>query len=254
VTIQICSYHELSENRADDVHTLTFSEFENQLRLIKQSGIDCPRATPENWIQRLPRGKHHLGITFDDGCKSDLKAAEILLKHGLSAMFFVSTANIGRDGYLNEGDIRQMESMGMYVGSHSHEHIQLTTMPIGEALQQMSRSKDIIEAVLGHPVDALAFPGGSYNSKIVDAALKAGFKFLMTTDWGTTTISDTRKSFVFKRDNILHGMKDEEFLRLITLKSQYQRQIAFFAKQVVRTILPAQTYRKVRSAVAKIAC
>jgi peptidoglycan/xylan/chitin deacetylase (PgdA/CDA1 family) len=247
IAIQIITYHALAAAHVpDDVYTVTLSEFEQQLDLMRQSGVPIASALPESWFENTSSSGHQIGITFDDGLKSDLLAAALLEKNGLSGIFFISTANIGKAGYLDQADIRQLETMGMHVGSHSHDHVRLNTLSIENARQQMRVSKEQLESILLRPVDALAFPGGGYDRSVISAAFESGFRYLMTTDWGFNRIPENASRAVFKRNNILHGMQDRDFLRLITLQSDRQRHLIFHSKQVVRKILPENVYRKIR--------
>ena len=55
--------------------------------------------------------------TFDDGNASDMHAAEQLASAGLSGKFYVLSGRIGKERYLAANDLRELDSMGMEVGS-----------------------------------------------------------------------------------------------------------------------------------------
>ena len=172
--------------------------------------------------------------------------AEILARKGISAFFFISTAKIGEPGYLSADDIRYLEEAGMVVGSHSHDHIRLNSLPLSETRRQLSLSMLHLTEVLTHPVHCIAFPGGAYTGAVVDAAVEVGFKYCLTTEWGVNDFTRSGNFLAVKRNNILSGMSDDEFLQTITLRNRYKRMAVYSAKQAMRAVFPNSIYNRVR--------
>lgn len=240
--LQFITYHRTEEVASGkDVYVLTHDEFSHQVDLVARSGLSVLRSPALDFSDDAYR----IGITFDDGYKSDLINAECLAKKELSAWFFVSTANVGRPGYLDQNEIRELERLGMTVGSHSHDHVKLDILSMEESRRQIFLSKEILEDILGHRVDALAFPGGGYRPDVVAAALDAQFRYLMTTDWGVNR-PPFQAASLLRRNNILRGTSDKDFLRLIRSDSLYARQVGFSGNQVAQALLPEGAYRGLR--------
>ncbi len=247
--LQFITYHRttvLPDRK--DVHTVTFDQFARHVELIRRSGITV--ASPQVLEDGGAAENYQLGIAFDDGYKSDLANAELLARHGMAAIFFISTAHIGHEGYLDEGDICHLRDLGMGIGSHSHRHTRLNKLSEAEAHEQLVRSKDYLERILKQPVDCLAFPGGAYNDSVVAQAQEVGFRHLMTTEWGINTIS-TNAGGLYRRNNILASMSDEVFVDLITLKSLQRRRLEYLAKQWIRALLPERGYVALRKFVLR---
>lgn len=244
------TYHRtVAEPETDDVHTLTFNQFARHVKLIQQARVTVAGAHALEKDQ--PDPGHQIVITFDDGNKSDLVNAELLASLGLTAMFFISTANIGRDDYLDEDDIRRLDGMGMLIGSHSHQHKRLNKLSETEARSQLEMSKQGLESILRHPVEYIAFPGGGYNSSVVAMAAEVGFRYMLTTDWGANTVFKSAGNHLYKRNNILHSMTDRDFTSLITLESLHRRKLIFFAKQRLRALLPEKGYGALRKLILR---
>lgn len=244
--LQIINYHQTEESASRaSLHTLTHGEFERQLDLIVSHRLTViPAADLTDHIGL--HGGQALAITFDDGCKSDLTNAEKLLRRGLTATFFISSANIGQPGYLDADEIRELRGLGMSVGSHSHDHVRLTTLPRQVMIDQVAQSKAILEDVLGETVDRFAFPGGAYTPHEVRAVGQAGFRFAFGTDWGLNTDIPALGGHVIKRNNVIHGTPDIDFLTLVTLRHTHWRLFVFQAKRLLQTSLPDDLYRCLR--------
>lgn len=149
------------------------SSFESQLRLIKSANFDV---IP---LSQLANGEvlaSSTVITFDDGCETDYSTAlPALQQFGFTATFFISTANVGTQGYLDWGRVREMHKAGMTFGSHAHQHIPLTPLSLSDARDQLRRSKDMLEDATGTAVTALSAPFGFLNKQIVSIARDLGY-------------------------------------------------------------------------------
>jgi peptidoglycan/xylan/chitin deacetylase (PgdA/CDA1 family) len=244
------TYHRTtSEPETDDVHTVTSKQFARHIELILQAGVSVADAHVLE-VQQSRTG-HQIAITFDDGFKSDIANAELLASYGLTAMFFISTANIGKKGYMDEGDIRRLDGMGMLIGSHSHLHKRLNKLPEAEARTQLELSKQRLESILRHPVEYLAFPGGGYNASVITMATAVGFRYMLTTDWGVNAVTDNLVGRLYKRNNIVQNMTYRDFARLITLKSLRLRKMIFVVKQCLRALLPENGYGALRKRILR---
>jgi peptidoglycan/xylan/chitin deacetylase (PgdA/CDA1 family) len=88
-------------------------------------------------------------------------------------------ANRRRFFMLNVTELRQLADAGMTIGAHTLSHPMLSQMPEDLALQEISQGRAGLEAALGKPVWAMAYPFG--NSEAVSArepelAARAGFR------------------------------------------------------------------------------
>jgi peptidoglycan/xylan/chitin deacetylase (PgdA/CDA1 family) len=243
MSVQFINYHRTAlEFEMGDVYTLSSNTFLRQIELIQSSGVQVVRAE-DAFVESK---EHQLAISFDDGYKSDVSNAEILIQRGMSAFFFVSTAMIDKTGYLSRNDIYNLDKSGMVVGSHSHDHIDLTSVPLSEAKRQLTLSMQCLAEILGHSTECVAFPGGVYNSAVVAAAVDTGFKYCLTTKWGINRFAKEKNYLAIKRNNILSGMSDDEFLKTITLRNRYRRSAIYAAKQISRSVFPQNIYNQMR--------
>lgn len=250
--LQILNYH-LTRPDIDKacIHTLTDKEFEHHLDMIVSRKIQVIPASDLTSHLGHYRGRA-IAITFDDGCQSDLANAEKLRQKGMTATFFISSALIGEPGYLDAADIRELMRMGMSIGSHSHEHVRLTTLPQIEMVEQVRQSRRTLESVLGQPVDRFAFPGGAHTAAEVRAVREAGFRYAFGTDWGLTSHIPDAGTSVTRRHNILQGTSEHDFLALIEQRHVNWRRFMFQAKRLLKHCLPEQYYHALRDTAVRL--
>ena len=68
----------------------------------------------------------------------------------------------------------------MDIEAHTLTHPHLRELAPDEAMREISESKKVLEARLGKPVVAFAYPFGEYNASIVDMLKRAGFASAVT--------------------------------------------------------------------------
>jgi peptidoglycan/xylan/chitin deacetylase (PgdA/CDA1 family) len=69
--------------------------------------------------------------------------------------------------------LREMESAGIEIGSHTVTHPVLTRV-----------TPDRLEDMLGHPITSFCYPNGAYNRTVRDAVARAGYGLAVTSDDG----------------------------------------------------------------------
>jgi peptidoglycan/xylan/chitin deacetylase (PgdA/CDA1 family) len=242
--LRYLTYHKTTASLlASDIHVIPQSQFEGQIDFLCSSGLEIVDARYLD--QQCFSRPYAIGLTFDDGCQSDYDNARYLKSRGINGIFFISTARIGTSGFLTCAQILEMRDMGMLIGSHSHEHRALNLMPIDEALEQMATSKRVLEELLGHTVDHLAFPGGGHNREVVAAAHAVGFRYVFTTIWGANEINGAPPT-VMRRDTVVRGMSPEQFRDLVVGRQDLMRRSLYWCKQAAHSLLPKAAYRALR--------
>jgi len=68
------------------------------------------------------------------------------------------------------------------IGSHTANHERLGCLSIDRIQNELLESKLILENLLQHEVQYLALPHGSYTNKVIDIAIKTGYKRILTLD------------------------------------------------------------------------
>lgn len=153
-------------------------------------------------------------LTFDDCAKQLFDfAVPQLVKRNLKAAFFMPTAYIGgynawdvekgaaRIEIMDEKDLKELVRLGMEVGSHSHHHIELKNLSGTEELkQEVSRSKDVLEAITGRPVYSFAYPFGSVPDNYKSVLSEAGYRYGLSIYQPFETKLALRRFGVYEKD------------------------------------------------------
>ena len=141
-------------------------------------------------------------LTFDDAYQDFLDVAwPMLVDYGFPATVFVVTDRIGKtsdwDADLGEPrplldwrSIRRLHDAGVDIGSHTSHHRALTTMSPREVLAERVENRRVLEAALGRPVQAIAYPFGAVAEVTRQAAWAAGHRVGFESGGGWATAWD----------------------------------------------------------------
>jgi hypothetical protein len=122
-------------------------------------------------------------ITFDDGGKSAMAAADRLEQGGRIGYFFVTTNYIGTRGFLAEDQLRELAGRGHVIGSHSCSHpLRMGHCPARQLLDEWSRSRSTLCDAIGADVRVASVPGGDFAPAVAEAAAQAGITQLFTSE------------------------------------------------------------------------
>lgn len=148
-------------------------------------------------------------LTFDDGCESlYYNAFPILKKYGAKAVIYVVSKSLGDRNVvwpmnenleplniLTKEQILEMADYGIEIGSHLCHHVHLPQLSSAEMKDELFESKKILEDELGKEIYSVAYPFGSYNSKVIEVAQQAGYQYGVTTKSGNNQTAGNLELF-----------------------------------------------------------
>ena len=194
-------------------YKLSLRDFDAQLAALAGVRADAPILATDLTGSR--RAFPFL-ITFDDGGVSYYTiAAERLEALGWRGHCFVSTDFIGRRGFLNPSQIRELDARGHLIGSHSASHpTRFSACSREHMRQEWSRSRQVLEDLLGHAVTTASVPGGYYSKTVAQSAGEAGLRVLFTSE-PTTGMQNDSGCAVVGRYTIRRGDGQDFASRLV---------------------------------------
>ncbi len=173
--ILVLLYHRISDEKTGysvDKFSISPQVFKKHLSILKKHGY---RSVSPFEIDNIVDKKLYLKeklvlITFDDGYRDNLDAAKILKDFGMTGLFFISTAYIGKQyngvNMLKIDDIKKLIKMGMYIGSHSHFHKKLSNLSKNEIARQIQISIEILKQF--QDIEDFAYPYGDINYNVIN--------------------------------------------------------------------------------------
>jgi len=245
--IPILMYHHLDADPIND-WVVTPQTFAAHMRALKNNGFNTVTLQQlDDFVRRgTPLPPNPIVITFDDGYLSVYEHAfPVLRELGMVATTFIIGETVGTSSYKNTGQAtlpkfsfaqaREMAGV-MGIQSHSYDMHQSEVLEEGTARQNMQRWEDesesdfiaalthdhqtisrLVQAELGEPVFAVAFPHGLYDT-LTQAVLQAnGVRITLGTQEGINTVlmGMPQSLLSMLRINITNHINEEKLMELI---------------------------------------
>jgi peptidoglycan/xylan/chitin deacetylase (PgdA/CDA1 family) len=145
-------------------------------------------------------------ITFDDGFRDFYThAMPILREHRFPATMFVVSSLMGSrtarfDGkeIMTWGEMREIESFGVEIGSHTVSHPHLHSLHWKDIERELTHSKEAIEDQLGRPISSFSYPyafpeqDGTFLRQLRQSMEAAGYDHGVTTVLGSVNLLSDR--------------------------------------------------------------
>jgi len=194
--IPILIYHSISNDESS--LSLSINEFEKHIAYLKDRNFETI-----NFDQINSAKKKQIIITFDDGYKDLISCVlPILKKHNFSATCFIVSSLLGKENLwdvdkknfvqkdlMNLNDTREWVDNGMFIGSHSHNHLDLTSLNNDKITDELTYSKKILEDKIGVKIKNFSYPYGKVNN-LVYQKTKEIFEKATTTNRGRFDINN----------------------------------------------------------------
>jgi peptidoglycan/xylan/chitin deacetylase (PgdA/CDA1 family) len=96
---------------------------------------------------------------------------------------------------MNWEDVRQLDSVGFHIGSHSHTHPMLAALEDEqEIFEELKTSAEIITAKTGKAPLTISYPIGSFDERVTRLSVRAGYRYGLAVE---------QRFFRFEKDGLM---------------------------------------------------
>jgi len=171
-------YHRFNENKYPSTN-IRNEIFLQQLDEINNSKFNFISFKEFNEIIRSKMEKNYILLTIDDGFESFyLNAWPILKKREIPFILFISTREVGKNGYMTWKQIKEIESSNLgTIGNHSHTHEYLIDWEEKKIRDDLEKSIKIFQKELGYSPKLFSYPFGEYSSTLKKIVTELNFEF-----------------------------------------------------------------------------
>ena len=172
--------------------------FRKQIEVINENNyIYFNPKDIDNFFEK-PDAKKKILITIDDAYSSFYEYAWPYLKENkIPFILFVSTEPIGKYGYMNWDQIKEVEKQEFaFIGNHSHSHEYLINYEFKDFKKDIGLSIEIFKNKLGYNPIFFSYPFGEYSLEQKNF-IKKNFKYAFGQHSGV--IDTTKDKFELPR-------------------------------------------------------
>ena len=173
-------YHHVTDDFIDinDSCKCKVDEFRSVLNRILDEGRRFVSVNEMLSIIERKSSEPFAVVTFDDVPDNFYaNAYPILKERSIPFILFITTDFIDKPGYLSQEQIIELDRDPLCtIGAHTVTHPMLRK--VNNSKYELAKSKEILEKILGHKVDYMAYPFGrqsSVSKKVMKDAKNAGY-------------------------------------------------------------------------------
>ena len=181
----ILTYHKIGSQFEVGITSVSAARFRQHLELLIATG---KRFVTAGHMVAGGLNGNAVALTFDDGYESVYtEVLPEMQERGITGTVFPVVGAIGSDNrwdirlsfkrfrHVTGGQLAELARSGFEVGSHTMSHRDLTRLSATALMRELRVSKRVLEDRLGVEVKSIAFPFGRFNTRVIGAAMAAGY-------------------------------------------------------------------------------
>ena len=171
-------YHRFNENKYPSTN-IRINDFKKHLEIIENEKMVF--VNPKDFDRSMSKdlNTRKILLTIDDGYLSFYENAWPILKNKkIPFILFISTREVGKNGYMNWKQINEISKEDFVeIGNHSHTHEYLVDQNIETIEKDITTSIKIFKKKMGQNSKFFSYPFGEYNLKFKELIKSLGFKY-----------------------------------------------------------------------------
>jgi len=187
-------YHRFDENKypSTNIRGEVFLEHLKEINKIETKFITFKKFEK---IIKTNIDDNYILLTIDDAFESFyLNAWPILKSRNIPFILFVSTREIGNNGYMTWEQIREIDASSLVtIGNHSHSHDYLIDWEESKIKLDLETSIKIFKKKIGYSPKVFSYPFGEYSSNFKKIVNDLNFDFAFGQHSG---VIDATKDFL----------------------------------------------------------
>ena len=151
---------------------------------------------------------------------------------------------------MSQSDIEDLIASGHKIGSHSLNHLDLTSISTADAKAEIQTSKEILEERFNVAIDSFSFPFGKYNKTLIKICYDVGYRRVYTSVCGVNKSLEVK---YIKRNNIYNNISDTTLLRYLNqpLGFRLGAQVRYFGIYIIKRLVGDHCYRSLRNGILR---
>jgi peptidoglycan/xylan/chitin deacetylase (PgdA/CDA1 family) len=156
-----------------------------------------------------------VSLTFDDGDADNFSVRPALAENNLHATFYIVSGFTNSNGYMTEGQLRDLYNDGNEIGGHTLSHINLTEVRGADLKREVCQDRSNLIAY-GFEVTSFAYPFGHYDDEAKQAVMDCGYGNARGVSGGHETIPPTEEYALRAMPYIVSDTRLPKMVRYVT--------------------------------------
>lgn len=142
--------------------------FKKHIETIQQEGFEI--------VADISKKSGQVKVQFDDGFRGIHDCFEYIQANEIPIEIFIVTDWIGKEDYLSKNQIKELHNSKLVsISSHTHTHPNLGEISDEEIREELLKSKQILEEIIGEKIKSVCYPKGSFSNSVMRIAKEVGY-------------------------------------------------------------------------------
>jgi peptidoglycan/xylan/chitin deacetylase (PgdA/CDA1 family) len=184
---RILCLHSIEDKVTEDstgYWTISAYQFESWVNILFEKGDYVPKKFEDPFTTN----EKSIAFSFDDGYRSNCTfALKILEKYRIPMSIFVSTKFVQdkHPDFLSPIEIKEISKHPLVtIGNHGFRHLNLTHLSPLEVENEIKKSSEFINEILGQNCPYFSYPHGGFNSTIQSILKKRSYQLALSSYLG----------------------------------------------------------------------
>jgi len=166
---KVIYYHDIH-----DESNAKYTEMSTDFNLFKVH-IQCIKEMRFEIVKDITQPEKQLKISFDDGFRGVYHHKDYFVQNQIFPTIYIITSLVGEKDYLTWEELRELDSLGFNLQSHTHFHSDLNKLDKKNLFDDLKKSKNLLEKNLNREITELCFPKGLFNNQVLEVAKEVGY-------------------------------------------------------------------------------
>jgi len=170
------TFHKNTRSKVLYYHDVTtdYTEMGTPIQLLSEQ-FDIILDNGYSIVPAVTQETGQIQVCFDDGWAGLYENKGFFIQKGIKPLVFIAVDLIGKDGYMNEMQIKELMAAGFLFGCHTWSHSDLSLLSYDELQHELVDSKRDLEERFGVAFDSICFPMGRFSDKVLEVCKEAGY-------------------------------------------------------------------------------
>ena len=165
---KVIFYHDIHSDKQYTDMSTPIKLFKRHIQFIRENGYEI--------VSEITENNRQIEICFDDGFSGFYDNIKIINSLEIPITIFVITSLIGSENYLTKTQIIELnENPLVNFQSHTHTHPNLPILSDKNLDFELLKSKKILEDICNKDVEAVCYPEGKFNNRVIDKSKNNGY-------------------------------------------------------------------------------
>ena len=165
---KVIFYHDIHSDKKYTFQSTSIDLFKKHIQIIRKNGYKI--------VNKITKEHGEIEICFDDAYLGLYDNIELIKELDIPIHLFVVPSYLEKKNHINKEQLFLLNNLTQIkISSHTQTHQILNIASACLLKNELENSKNYLEGLLNNSVDAICYPEGKFNNRVVELAEAVGY-------------------------------------------------------------------------------